>query len=85
MEERIKEYMNSLSDVDKLLFLRKQVNFVLSNLKKRNKASINEFNSNSERKGVRGGKRTTLSANSYNTARMYDSSLEDLKIIIKNL
>ena len=77
--------MDGLSDVDKLLYARKQVNTVLSNLKSRNKASMAEFNTDSQRTGVRGGKRTTLSANSYNTARMYDANLEDLKILVKYL
>ncbi len=85
MENKIKKYMESLSDEDKLLYARKQVNTVLSSLKSRNKASMAEFNTASERKGVRGGRRTTLSANSYNTARIYDSNLEDLKTLIKYL
>ena len=85
MEERIKKYMSSLSDTDKLLYARKQINTVLSSLKSRDKASMAEFNTDSFRTGIRGGKRTTLSANTYNTARIYDSNLEDLKIIIRNL
>ena len=58
---------------------------VLSNLKSRTKASMAEFNTNPQRTGVRGGKQTTLSANSYNTARMYDANLEDLKTLVKYL
>lgn len=79
------KYMNSLSEMDRLLYARKQLNTVMSNLKSRNKASNAEFNSDSVRSGVRGGRRTSLAANSYNTARMYDSNLEELKTLIKLL
>ena len=85
MEDRIREYMNSLSDVDKLIYARKQVNSVLSSLKKMKKASMAEFNHTGDRGGRNCARNQTLNANSYNTARIYYSNLEDLKTLIKHL
>lgn len=81
----MRKYINSLTDEDRLLYARKQVNTVLSNLKKMKKASNAEFNYDGCRTGIRGGRRTTLSANSANAAQMYDASMDDLKLLIKLL
>lgn len=85
MREEIKKYITNLSDEDRLLLVRKQTNACLGWLKKRNKASESEFNNKGDRGGRNSSKNQTLYANSFNTARLYDSSLEDLKDIIKLL
>ena len=77
--------MGSLSEEDKLLALRKQVNSTLSFLRKRNKASTAELNHNGARGGRFSARSQTLYANSYKTARVYDSSMKDLKEMFKYL
>lgn len=84
-DNRINKHMSSLSEEDRLLCVRNQINACLSWLRKRNKASDAEFNFDGCRAGVRGGKITTLAANSARNAELYDCSIEDLKKYIKHL
>jgi len=77
--------MSSLSEEGRLLCIKKQISSSLNLLKKRNKASISEFNHKGDRGGRCNSKNQTLYSNSYNTARLYDSSIEDLKKFIKHL
>ena len=79
------DYVRALSEEDKLLLVKKQASAALTSLRKRNKASLSEFNHKGDRGGRNCSKNQTLYSNSYNAARIYDSLLVDLKIITKHL
>lgn len=83
MKERLKKHFNTLTEEEKLNYCKKQLATVISNFKKKEKAVKAEFEYNGDRKGIRGGKFTSLSSNAVTNTQMYFSSLEDLKTIIE--
>lgn len=83
MKERMIKYITSLSEEERLVYLKKQSAHVLSCYKKREKALLSELNYTGSRTGVRGGKITTLQANSTNKCEIFDKAVEDLKLIIR--
>lgn len=89
MEERMINYIKSLSEKERLLFCRKQIATVIKDFNKKEKALNAEFNFNGSHINRtaqnRGGRATTLTANVVNNTQMYFKSLEDLKLIIKHL
>lgn len=85
MRKELIENIKGLSEEEKIVLIRKQLNGCLSWLRKRNKASEVEFNHKGDRGGRNCKRNQTLNANSYNNARMYDMSVLDLKKMIKIL
>ena len=79
-EKQLNKHLSSLSDLDRLLFIRKLINSSISNFKSKERALKSEFNYEGCRKGVRGGKRTSLSAKASNSAEIYVKSIEFLKL-----
>lgn len=89
-DQQLKKYMSSLSEIDKLLYLRKLVNASISNLKKKEKSVNAEFgfdyiSAPKRTASNRGGKATSLTANAINCTQIYFSSLEDIKAMVKYL
>lgn len=85
MEERLKKYIISLTEEERLIYCRKQISNVISNFRAKEKAVKREFEYEGCRTGIRGGKRTTITAKAVNSTQMYFSSIEELKFIIKHL
>lgn len=85
MEERLKKYITSLTEEERLVYCRKQISSVMSNFKSKEKAVKSELEYDGCRTGVRGGKRTTLSARAVNTTQLYFSSIEELRLIVSYL
>ena len=84
-EKQLNKHLSNLSELDKLLLLRKLINSSISNFKSKEKALKAEFNYEGCRTGVRGGKRTTLSAKASNSAEMYVKSIEFLKLAVNKI
>ena len=85
MQERMLKYIQSLTQEERLLFCRKQISVVIKDFRAKEKALKSEYNYEGCRTGVRGGKRTTLSARADNSAESYVDSIKYLKMIVNEL
>ena len=85
METKIKNFMNGLSDKEKIVAIKVMAKTVHDNLQKKERALIAESSFNGDSKGLRGGKRTTLTARATNACEAYESSKTDLKLYVKYL
>lgn len=88
--EMLNKYMSNLSELDKLLYVRKLLNSCISNLKTKEKSLIAE--SNFDYMGApkrtannRGGRMTSISAKASVSCKMYVDSIEDLKKTVNKL
>lgn len=84
------KYMSNLSDLDKLLYVRKLLNSCISNLKAKEKSLISEskFDYMSAPKRTannRGGRMTSISAKASVSCKIYQDSVEDLKKTVSKL
>lgn len=83
MDQKLKDHVNTLNDLDKLILLKDTVNSAIRCFKAKEKSQKAEYEYGFNRVGVRGGKFTTLAANSQRNAESYFKSLEMVKIISK--
>lgn len=85
LKERMTEHVKSLTEEDRLIFLKKQISTTIKDFKTKEKSLNAEFNYKGCRAGLRGGKITSLAAKTTNDTKAYLSSLEYLKLIVKYL
>ena len=85
ISDRFKDWWKTQSEVEKVKLIRKRSSDLVSNQLKKQKASDAEFNFNGCRKGIRGGKITTLAARSQTNTKIYLDCIEELKFMINNL
>ena len=87
-QQQLKKHISNLSELERLVYLRKLVNSSISNLKSKIKSEEAEFNHDIYSSGKRtasnrGGKPTSLTAKAVSNAQMYFNSLEDIYEAIK--
>lgn len=90
MDKMRDKHLSSLSDIDKLLYLRRLVNSSISDLKKKDKAVETELgfsyiSSPKRTANNRGGKATTITANAINMTQMYFKGIAEIKETVKYL
>ena len=77
---KIEHFVKSLTELERLQLLSKMSRGLIADFKKMQKAAEAEFQYSGDRKGPRGGKRTTLSAKAQNTTESYQSAVEYFKV-----
>ena len=82
ISEKFKTWWRKYDDVEKCRLIKEKAMEVNSNHKKMVKASNTEFQYSGCRTGVRGGKRTTLAANSQALIELYYRSVDELKYMV---
>lgn len=85
LHDKLNQYLDSLSQCDTMDLLKKQAMSLHKAYRAMVKASNAEFNHTGDRGGRSNAANATLYSRSHNTARIYDSLLEDFKIIFKRL
>ena len=85
ISEKFKTWWRKYDDVEKCRLIKEKAMEVNGNHKKMVKASNAEFQYTGCRTGVRGGKRTTLSANSQTATEFYFRSADELKYMVASL
>lgn len=85
MNDKFKNWWRKYDDVEKCRLIKDKSIEVNNNHKKMVKASDSEFNSNASRKGIRGGKRTSLIAKSQTAIETYYNSLDELKYMVSTI
>lgn len=85
ISEKLKTWWEKHDDVEKCKLVKDKAMEVNSNHKKMMKASNAEFNFTGCRTGVRGGKRTSLTARSQVAIEFYHRSVDELKYMVSTL
>ena len=85
MNDKYKEWWNSLSDIKKHNHFRKQANELYKAYNQFLLALKKSADYGNNRVGIRGGRFTTLMAKTENKSKLYYDLLEELNYIIKQL
>jgi hypothetical protein len=85
ISESFKTWWRKYDDVEKCRLIKDKSIEVNNKHKKMIKASNAEFNYTGCRTGIRGGKKTTLSAKAQVSTRIYLDSLDELKFMVNTI
>ena len=85
ISKRLKVWFDLHTDTEKCQLIKDKAVIVNNNRKKMEKAVDSEFNFNGDRRGVRGGKSTTLTAKAQTATEFYLDSLGELKYMVASL
>lgn len=85
ISDKFKDWWRKYDDVEKLRLIKDKAIEVNNNHKKMIIASNAEFQYTGCRTGIRGGKKTTLSANSQTKTEVFLKSFEEFKYMVSTL
>jgi hypothetical protein len=85
MSDQLKKHLESLDDLEILVLLRNTVNACIRDYKKKENAVKAEVDYGFNRKGVRGGKYTTLDAQTVRYSAAYSDDISLIKEIVRHI
>jgi len=85
VSDRYKEWWRKYDDVEKCKLIKDKAMQLNKNHQKMVKASNSEMQHNGARTGLRGGKITTLQANTQRATKTYLDSLDEFKYMVATL